>query len=156
MDLNGFNALEIEPSATFQPMPAGWYKCVITEAVEGINKAGTGSYLKLSIEVIDGDHTGRNVFEYLNLKHEKEVAVQIAQQALSAICRAIGVNSPKDSAELCDKPLMVKMAVTPASGGYEASNNAKGYEAVSDGASAQAAPSGVASNGASSTPPWKK
>ena len=156
MDLNGFNALEIEPSATFQPMPAGWYKCVITEAVEGINKAGTGSYLKLSIEVIDGDHTGRNVFEYLNLKHEKEVAVQIAQQALSAICRAIGVNSPKDSAELCDKPLMVKMAVTPASGGYEASNNAKGYEAVSGGVSAQAAPSGVASNGASSTPPWKK
>lgn len=156
MDLNGFNALEIEPSATFQPMPAGWYKCVITEAVEGINKKETGSYLKLSIEVIDGDHTGRNVFEYLNLKHEKDVVVQIAQQALSQICRAIGVNSPKDSAELCDKPLMVKMAVTPASGGYEASNNAKGYEAVSDGSSAQAAPSGVASNGASSTPPWKK
>ena len=156
MDLNGFNALEVEPSATFQPMPAGWYKCVITEAVEGMNKAGTGSYLKLSIEVIDGDHTGRNVFEYLNLKHEKDVVVQIAQQALSQICRAINVNSPKDSAELCDKPLMVKMAVTPANNGYEASNNAKGYEAVSGGVSAQAAPSGVASNGASSTPPWKK
>jgi len=154
MDLNGFNALEVEPSATFQPMPAGWYKCVITEAVEGMNKAGTGSYLKLSIEVIDGDHTGRNVFEYLNLKHEKDVVVQIAQQALSQICRAINVNSPKDSAELCDKPLMVKMAVTPASGGYEASNNAKGYEAVSGGASAQAAPSGVAAS-SGSTPPWK-
>jgi len=155
MDLNGFNALEVEPSSTFQPMPAGWYKCVITEAVEAMNKAETGSYLKLSIEVIDGDHTGRNVFEYLNLKHDKDVVVQIAQQALSQICRAINVNSPKDSAELCDKPLMVKMAVTPANNGYEASNNAKGYEAVSAGASAQAAPSGV-SNEASSTPPWKK
>jgi len=155
MDLNGFNALEVEPSSTFQPLPAGWYKCVITEAVEGINKAGTGSYLKLSIEVIDGDYTGRNVFDYLNLKHDKDVVVQIAQQALSQICRAINVNSPKDSAELCDKPLMVKMAVTPANNGYEASNNAKGYEAVSGGASAQAAPSSV-SNEASSTPPWKK
>ena len=108
----------------------------------------------LTIEVIDGDYTGRNVFEYLNLKHEKEVAVQIAQQSLSAICRAIGVNSPKDSVELCDKPLMVKMAVTPASGGYEASNNAKGYEAVTGGASAKPAPAGVAASGGS-TPPWK-
>ena len=35
MDLNGFNALEVEPSTTFQPLPADWYKCVITETERG-------------------------------------------------------------------------------------------------------------------------
>ena len=156
MDLNGFNALEVEPSTTFQPLPADWYKCVITETEERVTSKGDGSFLLLSIEVIDGDYSGRKVFDRLNLKNPNSTAVEIAQRSLSSICRAIDVNSPKDSAELCDKPLMVKMAVTPANNGYEASNNAKGYEAVSGGVSAQAAPSGVASNGASSTPPWKK
>jgi hypothetical protein len=156
MDLNGFNALEVEPSTTFQPLPADWYKCVITETEERVTSKGDGSFLLLSIEVIDGDYSGRKVFDRLNLKNPNSTAVEIAQRSLSSICRAIDVNSPKDSAELCDKPMMVKLSVRAASGDYEASNDVKGYEAVSSGVSAQAAPSGVASNGASSTPPWKK
>ena len=154
MDLNGFNALEVEPSATFQPLPADWYKCVITDAEERVTSKGDGSYLQLSIEVIDGNFTGRKVFDRLNLKNPNPTAVEIAQRSLSSICRAISVNSPKDSAELCDKPMMVKMSVRPAQNGYEASNDVKGYESVTVGASAQAAPSGVASSGGS-TPPWK-
>jgi hypothetical protein len=30
MDLNGFNALEIEPATSYEPLPADWYKAVIT------------------------------------------------------------------------------------------------------------------------------
>jgi hypothetical protein len=55
---------------------------------------------------------------------------QIAQSSLSSICRAVGVNSPQDSIELRDKPLMVKLAVKPADGQYSASNEIKGYEAA--------------------------
>jgi hypothetical protein len=154
MDLNGFNALEVEPSTTFQPLPADWYKCVIAETEERVTSKGDGSYLQLSIEVIEGDYAGRKVFDRLNLKNPNPTAVEIAQRSLSSICRAISVNSPKDSAELCDKPMMVKMSVRPAQNGYEASNDVKGYESVTVGASAQAAPSGVASSGGS-TPPWK-
>jgi len=154
MDLNGFNALEVEPSTTFQPLPADWYKCVITETEERVTSKGDGSFLLLSIEVIDGDYSGRKVFDRLNLKNPNSTAVEIAQRSLSSICRAISVNSPKDSSELCDKPMMVKLAVKAASGDYEASNDVKGYEAVNSEASAQPAPSGASSNGGS-TPPWK-
>ena len=154
MDLNGFNALEVEPSTTFQPLPADWYKCVITEAEERVTSKGNGSFLLLSIEVIDGNYSGRKVFDRLNLKNPNPTAVEIAQRSLSSICRAISVNSPKDSSELCDKPMMVKLAVRAASGDYEASNDVKGYEAVNSEASAQPAPSGASSNGGS-TPPWK-
>ena len=153
MDLTGFNALEIEPATSYEPLPADWYKVVITDTEEKPTKAQTGSYLQLTIEVIEGNHAGRKVFDRLNLKNPNSVAVQIAQSSLSSICRAVGVNSPQDSIELRDKPLMVKLAVKPADGQYSASNEIKGYEAAKGGAAMQAA--ATASAGAA-TPPWKR
>jgi hypothetical protein len=155
MDLNGFDASAIEPQTTYEPLPADWYKCVITDTEEKPTKAQTGSYLELKIEVIDGQHQGRLVFERLNLKNPNSVAVEIAQRSLSSICRAIGVNNPKDSMELRDKPLMVKLAVKPADGQYGASNDIKEY-AAANGATASPAPASVAASGGTATPPWKR
>jgi len=157
MDLNGFNALEIEPATSYEPIPADWYKAVITETEEKPTKAQTGSYLQLTIEVIEGQHQGRRVFERLNLKNPNSVAVEIAQRSLSSICRSIGVNNPQNSEELMDKPLMIKVAVKPAQGEYGASNEIKGYDAVG-GATTAPAPVAVAATASAgaSTPPWKK
>ena len=157
MDLNGFNALEIEPATSYDPIPADWYKAVITETEEKPTKAQTGSYLQLTIEVIEGHYQGRRVFERLNLKNPKPVAVEIAQRSLSSICRSIGVNNPQNSEELMDKPLMIKVAVKPAQGEYGASNEIKGYDAVG-GATTAPAPAAVAATASAgaSTPPWKK
>ena len=157
MDLNGFNALEIEPAATYEPLPADWYKAVITATEEKPTKAQTGSYLELNMEIIEGNYQGRRVFERLNLNNPKPVAVEIAQRSLSSICRSIGVNNPQNSEELMDKPLMIKVAVKPAQGEYGASNEIKGYDAVG-GATTAPAPAAVAATASAgaSTPPWKK
>ena len=155
MDLNGFNALEIEPATSYEPLPADWYKVVITDTEEKPTKAMTGSYLQLTIEVIDGQHAGRKVFDRLNLKNPNSVAVEIAQRSLSSICRSIGVNNPKDSMELRDKPLMVKLAVKAADGQYGASNDIKEY-AAAGGATASPAPAAAAASGGTATPPWKR
>ena len=155
MDLNGFNALEIEPATSYEPLPADWYKVVITDTEEKPTKAQTGSYLQLTIEVIEGNHAGRKVFDRLNLKNPNSVAVEIAQRSLSSICRSIGVNNPKDSMELRDKPLMVKLAVKPADGQYGASNDIKEY-AATGGATASPAPAAAAATGGTATPPWKR
>lgn len=160
MDLNGFNALEIEPATSYEVLPANWYKCVITDTEEKPTKAMTGSYLQLTIEVIEGDYQGRKVFDRLNLKNPNSVAVEIAQRSLSSICRAIDVPNPKDSIELRDKPLMVKISVKSSNGQYSASNEVKGYEAASDVVAAvTGAPIAVSSAGAAggvSVPPWKR
>jgi len=157
MDLNGFNALEIEPATSYEPLPADWYKCVITDTEEKPTKAQTGSYLQLSIEVIEGQHAGRKVFDRLNLKNPNSVAVEIAQRSLSSICRAIDVPNPRDSVELRDKPLMVKLAVKPADGQYGASNDIKEYSAANGATAAPAAAAAVATAATgSATPPWKK
>ena len=155
MDLSTFYASAIEPQAAYQPLPAGWYKCVITNTEEKPTKAQTGSYLELKIEVIEGDYQGRLVFDRLNLKNPNPTAVEIAQRSLSSICRSIDVPNPKDSIELRDKPLMVKLAVKPADGQYGASNDIKEYSAANGATAAPAAVVATAATGAA-TPPWKK
>ncbi len=150
MQLNGFDANNVEPQAEYVPLPAGWYKAVFTASEEKPTKAQTGSYLQLSAEVIEGEHQGRKLIERLNLNNPNSTAVEIAQRTLSGICRAVGVMTPRDSSDLHDKPFMVKVAVKPADGQYSASNEIKEYSAPESGGGTQAAPAAAA------TPPWKR
>ena len=110
-------------------------------------KAGTGSYMQLTVEIIDGQHSGRKLIDRLNLNNPNKVAVDIAQRTLSSICRATGVMTPTDSQELHDKPMMVKVVIRPAQGEYSASNEIKSYM-VGESISAQAA--------TSSKPSWAR
>lgn len=151
MELNGFDANNVDPSESREPIPAGWYKAVITQSEEKPTKAQTGSYLQMTVEVIEGEHAGRKAFERLNLNNPNATAVEIAQRTLSSICRAVGVMTPRQSADLHDKPFMVKIKVKPAKDGYDASNDIAEY-AATNAAPTAAAPSAAAA----STPPWKK
>jgi len=150
MDMNGFDANNVDPAQSREPIPAGWYKAVITESEEKPTKAQTGSYLQMTVEVIDGDQAGRKAFERLNLNNPNATAVEIAQRTLSSICRAVGVMTPRQSADLHDKPFMVKIKVKPARDGYDASNEIAEYTAPN------VQTSGSAPSSGGSTPPWKK
>lgn len=150
MDLHGFDASTVEPQQSLEPLPAGWYRAVITDSLEKPTKAQTGSYLQMTVEVIEGQHQGRKVFERLNLNNPNQTAVEIAQRTLSSICRAVGVMTPRNSADLHDKPFMVKVAVKPGEGSYGPSNEIKEY------APQDKAPASDAPKAASSTPPWKR
>jgi hypothetical protein len=149
MELHGFNANEIEPIADYEPLPAGWYKAVITESKERANNSKTGSYLQLTLEVIEGEHQGRRLIERLNLENPNATAVNIAQRKLSGICRAVGVFEPETSYDLLDKPLMVKVKVRAGDDEYGPSNNIVEYAPVQK-AAPPVAPPGAA------VPPWKR
>lgn len=151
MNLQGFDANEVEPSAPREAIPAGWYKVVITASEEKPTKAQTGSYLQLTMEIIEGERAGRKFFDRLNLNNPNETAVDIARRTLSSICRAVGVNTPRTSDDLHDKPLMAKLKVTPPRDGYEAGNDVTEYAAVQKGGS-----SGGAGTGEGALPPWKR
>ena len=125
-----FNAEEIEPSSSFDPIPAGWYKAIISNSEMKPTRDGYGEYLSLTLQVIEGQYENRLVFARLNLKNANDKAVDIARKDLAAICRAVGVMSPQASEELHDIPLMIKVKVRPASGDYEASNDIGGYKTV--------------------------
>ena len=149
-----FNAEEIEPSSSFDPIPAGWYKAIISNS-----EMKPTEYLSLTLQVIEGQYENRLVFARLNLKNANDKAVDIARKDLAAICRAVGVMSPQASEELHDKPLMIKVKVRPASGDYEASNDIGGYKAV-EGANLTPAPKAASKPQtpppAATKKPWQK
>ena len=88
-DLRGFDANQVEPSADFEPIPAGKYEAVITESEMKPTKAGTGHYLQLTFQVVEGEFKNRLLWARLNLDNPNATAVQIARAELSAICRAV-------------------------------------------------------------------
>ncbi len=127
-NLNNFNANEVDPNFAFDPIPAGHYTAVITASEMKATKKGTGQYLELTFQVIEGEHKGRLLWARLNLDNPDATAVKIARAELSAICRAVGVLAPKDSVELHNLPLVLKVDRKDRKDTGEPANVIKGYE----------------------------
>lgn len=140
-NLSGYNfdASTIEPSSSYDPIPAGWYQAIISSSEMKPTRDGYGEYLSLTLQVIEGQYENRLVFARLNLKNANDKAVDIARKDLAAICRAVGVMSPQSSEELHDIPLMIKVKIRAAQGEYDASNDVCGYKAA-EGANLTPAP----------------
>ena len=149
-NLNGFNAHDVDPTTPFEPLPAGKYLAAIVASEMKPTKKGDGSYLQLEFVVLEGDCKGRKVWARLNLSNPNATAVEIARGELSAICRAVGVMQPKDSAELHNLPLQITVKLKKRDTG-ELSNEVKGY-APKEAAAGQPQQAPTTDN----TPPWKR
>ena len=143
-NLNGFDANQHEPSG-FDVLPAGDYDVCIVASEMKPTKAGTGSFLYLKLQVLTGPYQNKPLFDRLNLDNPNATAVKIAKGTLSAICRAVGVMTPKDSSELHNKPLKATVRVTK-DGEGNPSNEIKGYKSRHVGAATTmpAEPTGIA------------
>lgn len=148
-NLTGFNANNVEPQATFEAIPAGKYVAIITDSETKPTKAGTGSYLELTFQVVEGECKGRLLWARLCLDHPNPTTVQISRGQLSAICRATGVMQPNDSIELHNLPMQITVACKKRKDTGEIGNEIKAYakKPTAGGAPQQAT---------SATPPWKR
>ena len=147
--LGNFNAADVEPTTDFEPLPAGKYVAVITDSETKPNQSKTGSYLQLAFQIIEGDYKGRYIWARLNLDHPNTTAVKIARAELSAICRAVGVMTPKDSTELHDLPLVISVKCKKRKDTEEIGSEIKGY-------AKREALSGKPVQAATETPPWRR
>jgi hypothetical protein len=148
-NLGNFNANQVEPSVDFDPLPAGKYLAMITESETKPTKSGSGTYLQLTFQVLDGPYKGRFVWARLNLHNPNATAVQIARAELSAICRAVGVMTPNDSVELHNLPLVIAVKCKKRPDTGEISNEIKGYAKREEAA-------GQPQQAANATPPWRR
>lgn len=126
-NLNGFNANNVDPATDFEPIPAGKYVAIITDSEMKPTKSGSGHYLELAFQVIDGPYKNRLLWSRLNLDNPNAQAVQIAQGELSAICRAVGVMQPKDSIELHNLPLLITVKCKKRDDTGDVTNEIRGY-----------------------------
>jgi hypothetical protein len=150
-NLGNFNASEVEPSSTFDPIPAGKYLAAITGSEMKPTKTGNASYLQLTFTVLEGKCKDRLVWARLCLNHPNQETVRIARSQLSAICRAIGVMQPRDSVDLHNIPLVITVKVKKNEQTGDLVNEVKGFEPKAAGAG-QPQQALITDN----TPPWKR
>lgn len=147
-DLGNFNANNVDPNVGFDPVPEGLYSAVITESENKPTKKGDGSYLQLTFQILDGPYANRNLWARLNLKNPSGQAVKLAQAELSAICRAVGVMTPKDSSELHDLPLQIEVKCVKRADTGQMTNEISGYKK-------KESVTGQTANMADQPAPWK-
>tara|TARA_R110001599_G_scaffold243477_1_gene443279 strand:- start:520 stop:972 length:453 start_codon:yes stop_codon:yes gene_type:complete len=110
-------------------MPDGEYPLKIIATEKRDNKAGTGSYILLTLEVASGKYERKWVREYLNLWNPNEQAVEIAQRKLGQLCKVLGIEHLGDSDELLNRTVQAKIVTKPGSNGFEAQNVVAVYSA---------------------------
>jgi len=96
-------------------IPAGWYNVIIKHSEAKAANSGNGGYLRLTLEIIDGEQKGREIGDNLNLWNQGEKAQQvidIALRRLSSYCHVTGqyiIQNEEQPHELHGKPFRVQI-----------------------------------------------
>ena len=134
-----FDATAVEPQQSNGPIPAGTYLAQVIESDLKHLKSGNGMGLALTFQILDGEHKNRRLWTNLNVQHSNPTAQQIGQQQLSSLCRALNVPQLKDTIQLHNKPLKVRVKIR-IDATYGDKNEITAYEPAAAGFSANAAP----------------
>ncbi len=163
-----FNANDAPARDDFTPVPPGVYTAMIVASEKKTTSKG-GEMIVLELDIQEGEHSGRKLFERLNIKNDNPKAVDIAFRTLGEMVKAVGKTTIKDTEELHNKRLMIEVRVEPAKpyidkeGKEQAGspqNSIKRFLPVSG---AVSTPKGAATNPTveskqedKSVPPWKR
>lgn len=140
----------------FTPIPDGWYTGFISEMEykEKNGKPGEG-FLQFSIEIDEGEHKGRQLFDNLNLWDTGEKVQQFVQRKLNTLCLATGQHQINDLNQLLNKRVMIRVKLqegrevqdenTGLVKKYEPRNQISTYKALPSGGTPASTPPSVQS-----------
>ncbi|MFH1680591.1 MAG: DUF669 domain-containing protein [Candidatus Eisenbacteria bacterium] len=148
INLNGFDASQVDPAFGFEALPPADYVGMITDSETKVTRNGDGSYLQLTWEVMDGPYKGRKLWTRLNLENRSEKVVAFARAELSAVCRAVGVLKPKDTIDLHNLPAILTVTCQKRADTGETVNKIARYRKKDE--------SGESSHGTTDAAPWKR
>lgn len=118
---------------TFEALPGGNYLLLCDDS-EIKESAAKNDYLQIDFTVLSSDQknmAGKKFILRLNLWHDKQSTVDMAEKELAAICRAMGIPELDDTDVLHEKQVVAKMILVPAKPGsqYGDSNRVIKYSA---------------------------
>jgi hypothetical protein len=159
-----FNTDSVEKRKnSYELLPAGWYTAQVAESEIVDMKSGNGQALKLTIEVLQDGYLGRKIWTRLNVRHTDQKTEGIAQQQLRELCDSIGLARFRDTTELHNKPMQIKVKIRKDdSGKYEDQNEVNGFKPAIGGgghvaaAAPRAAVPAANAPAAGAVPPWQK
>ena len=96
---------EAGPSGDFSPIPKGTYRVKVVSAETNTTKAGNGEMLKVRLDVLGPEHSGRVVFDDILIKHTSEEAQRIGRERFATLCRGAELANPKSTDLLVGKEL---------------------------------------------------
>ena len=82
-------------SSSFEPIPAGEYSTVCTEAVIKTTKAGTGQYIACTFNIVGGVHQGKKLFTQFNFRNPNPKAAEIGMSQLKGYMQAAKMKETK-------------------------------------------------------------
>ena len=112
-DLRGtvgeFNA---EDHAAPGVLPAGDYTAAVTNSELLDTKNGNGGKrLNLTWQIVEGPMKDRQIFHGINIKNPNPEAERIGLAELAMIARAAGKPNLRDSSELHNLPMLIRVAI---------------------------------------------
>lgn len=125
-----FNAAQVRPNVSLDPVPSGLYPVMITKSEEKPTKNGQGAYIEFEMTVLQGhEFAGRKVFDRLNIKNQNQQTVDIAYGTLSAICHVTGCLNMTDTQQLHGRPFQAVVVKVPRDDQPQVmTNNIRGYK----------------------------
>lgn len=108
-----FNAAAVEPQQPRQygPLPAGEYEMMVVKSDVKPTKAGTGHYLELEMHVVSGEHSGRRLWERLNIDNPNKQAEDIAKAALAGLCSSLNITDMTETEQLHDQVFIAHVEI---------------------------------------------
>lgn len=103
----------VEMNTSFDPIPAGTYPMNIIGAVTKDTKAGNGKFIELTLEVASGPHTGRRIWERLNVQNPNPTTQEIAQKAVKTLKVICGIDRLVSSDQFLGHQVPVKVELKP-------------------------------------------
>jgi hypothetical protein len=100
---------EASPRSSFDPLPKGDYQAIVTDSQLKTTKAGDGEYIELTIQIVDGEFSGRRIWERLNVVNKNDKTQSIARGHLNSLAQACNVPNMKDTTELHDVPFVLAL-----------------------------------------------
>jgi len=131
----------------FTPIPAGWYPGSIVEMEYKPKKDKPDEgYLQLTVEIDEGDHKGRQLFDNLNMWDQSEKAQQYVQRKVNTLCMSTGQHQITDLNQLMNNRLLIQVKLREArevvdentgeTKKYDAQNQISNYKAIPTGGAA--------------------
>lgn len=97
------------PAPSREPLPPGMYQIIVMASDIKQTQAGTGEFIELTLQVVDGEHSGRRVWDRLNVSNPNKTAEDIAKRSLQELCLACGVTELSATEQLHDIPVIAQI-----------------------------------------------
>lgn len=105
---------------------------IIKESEIKTTRAGNGEYIKITMEVMDDEHSGAKLWHNFNVVNPNEKAVQIGRGQLKRLNQILGISELQDTTELHGQPFRVLTQIKKGQDGYDDTNVVKKFLPLED------------------------